>query len=87
MKSGNWNLIAETRNSNLKSLSLPTEILKTEILKNRVEIVISPKNNRTANSRFELVCDLVELPFRIIFSAKPKVERLRTTHHLKAAGR
>ena len=41
----------------------------------------------TANSRFELVCDLVELPFRIIFSAKPKIERLRTTHHLKASGR
>ncbi|WP_204367764.1 hypothetical protein, partial [Flavobacterium psychrophilum] len=31
------------------------------------------------NSRFELVCDLVELPFRIIFSAKPKIERLRTS--------
>jgi hypothetical protein len=39
------------------------------------------------NSRFDIVCDLVELPFRIIFSAKPKIERLRTTHHLKAAGR
>jgi hypothetical protein len=33
------------------------------------------------------VCDLVELPFRITFSAKPKIERLRTTHHLKAAER
>jgi hypothetical protein len=44
-------------------------------------------NIPATNSRFELVCDLVELPFRIIFSAKPKIERLRTTHHLKAAGR
>jgi hypothetical protein len=45
-------------------------------------------NNKPAgNSRFELVCDLVELPFRINFSAKPKIERLRTTHHLKATER
>jgi hypothetical protein len=29
----------------------------------------------------------VELPFRINFSAKQKVERLRIPHHLKAAGR
>jgi hypothetical protein len=36
------------------------------------------------NRRFDIVCDLVELTFRINFSAKPKNERLRTTHHLKA---
>jgi hypothetical protein len=29
----------------------------------------------------------VELPFRINFSAKQKIERLRIPHHLKAAGR
>jgi hypothetical protein len=29
----------------------------------------------------------VELPFRINFSAKQKVERLRIPHHLKAAER
>lgn len=41
---------------------------------------------RIANSRFDIVCDLVELPFHINFSAKPKIERLRSTHHPKAAG-
>jgi hypothetical protein len=33
------------------------------------------------------VCDLVQLPFRILFSAKPKTESLRSIHHLKVAKR
>jgi hypothetical protein len=32
------------------------------------------------------VCDLVQLPFRILFSAKPKTEN-RSIHHLKVAKR
>jgi hypothetical protein len=44
-----------------------------------MEELIKIYNKNSANSGFDIVCDLVELPFRILFSAKPKIERLRTT--------